>query len=86
MDPIPPMPLVTETPSRSGLTCGLPGVGPGLPRGDQRELLAAVHPAGLHAADGLGGVGRGGARDPDREILGPVVGQCLHAAAAGEHR
>jgi hypothetical protein len=65
---------------------GLAGVRPRFPGGDQGELLAAVHPAGLHASHDLDRVGRCDAGDPGREILGPVVGQRFHAAAPGQHR
>ena len=51
VEPMPPMPLVTATPSRYGSTVGRARVGPGLAGRDERELLAAVHPARLHPAD-----------------------------------
>src|SRR4029077_6246629 len=61
-------------------------VGPRLAGRDQRQLLAAVHPPGLHATHDLHRVGSGLRREPYRQILRPRLGEPVYAAAALQHR
>src|SRR6202041_1931363 len=59
---------------------------PRLAGGDQRELLAAVHPAGLYPAHDLHRVDSCRRGDPHRQLLGPGFGQGSHTAPPGQHR
>ena len=56
-----------------GVHGGRARVGPGLARGHQRQLLAAVHPAGLHAVDHLGRVDGRLRGDPHRQATPPTA-------------
>ena len=86
----PPMPVPITTATRVGLEAGVarragePGVRPGLAGRDQRGLLGAVEPAGLHARDRLGRVDGHRRGDPDRQLLGPVLLELDDAGAPFE--
>src|SRR5581483_4709339 len=67
-----------------GRHAGLTGVPPGLQRGDQRKLLAAVEAAKPGRWQDRRRIGSGGCREPHRQKGGPLLVQKLRPRVAGE--
>src|SRR3954449_6509962 len=68
--------------------CGLPepGVGPCLPRGDERKLLRPVERAGFDPVQDLGRLDRGYSRDLHRKVRGPVRVEPSYTRPSGQQR
>src|SRR2546421_606177 len=69
-----------------GVYGGRARVGPCLAGGHQGKLLAAVHPAGLHATHHLDRVGGRLRGESHRQRLRPRLAEGVHATAARQHR
>jgi len=68
--------------------CGFPepGVGPCLPRRDERNLLRPVERAGLDPVQDLGRLDRGRSRDLHRQVHGPVRVEPSYTRPPGKQR